>query len=108
MNQPSHLYETYEPSQVSGPTPSAQPQQVDLFAKGTGLWWQIIGSAAASLVALVFIPLLMGAVAVALGGYVFFGQQRLEGQKPLGFALMVGGVAAAAWGVLLGMAASGY
>ena len=82
-------YQPREPRPTSPPEPIATPDELS---------WQIGGSILSSLIALLFIPVLFGAVGVMLGGFVFF-----KGQKPIGFALMVGGVAAAILGVLIGI-----
>lgn len=82
-------YQSREPHPASTPEPIATPSELS---------WQIGGSILSSLIALLFIPVLFGAVGVMLGGFVFF-----KGQKPIGFALMVGGVAAAILGMLIGM-----
>ena len=82
--------------------PPPVPQSASVPQK---LGWQIGASIACSAIALLFIPILFGAVGTMLGGYVFF-----KGEKPIGFALIVGGVAAAILGTLIGMtvAASQY
>ena len=93
MQEPTPTYRRrYEPRE---PRAQSTPEHVPAPSE---LSWQIGGSILSSLIALLFIPVLFGAVGVVLGGYVFF-----KGQKPIGFALMVGGVAAAILGMLIGM-----
>jgi len=60
--------------------------------------WHIWASIGCSLVALVFIPILFGALAAINGGIVFF-----RGDKEMGFGLIVAAVAATVFGMLLGM-----
>ena len=60
------------------------------------LGWQIAGSILSSLIAVLLLPPIFGAIGAILGGYVF-----VKGQKTTGLALIVAGVAAAIIGMLL-------
>jgi hypothetical protein len=62
------------------------------------LTWWIAASIVCSVIALVFIPILFGALAAVDGGVVFF-----RGNKEMGFALIVTAVAATVFGMLFGM-----
>jgi membrane protein DedA with SNARE-associated domain len=64
------------------------------------LGWQIGGSILSSLIAVLFFPPIFGAIGAILGGYVF-----AKGQKTMGLALIVAGVAAAIIGMLLAVIA---
>ena len=59
------------------------------------LGWQIGGSILSSLIALLFFPVIFGAIGAILGGYVF-----VKGQKTTGVALIVAGVAVAIIGMV--------
>jgi hypothetical protein len=60
------------------------------------LGWHIGGSILSSLIAVLLLPPIFGVIGAILGGYVF-----AKGQKTVGLALIVAGVAAAIIGMVL-------